>query len=84
MGLDMQHSANEAFGNIKRRNAMNVERWIRVIAGTFVLASLAFGYYINTYGFLFTAFVGLNLFQAGITKWCLMEKILIRLGVSER
>jgi hypothetical protein len=33
---------------------------------------------------LFTAFVGLNLFQAGLTKWCLMEKILVRLGVPER
>ena len=63
---------------------MNVERWVRVIAGTFVLTSLALGYYIHSAWFLFTAFVGLNLFQAGLTKWCLMEKILIRLGVPER
>jgi hypothetical protein len=63
---------------------MNVERWIRVIAGTFVLTSLALGYYVNGYWFLFTAFVGLNLFQSGLTKWCLMEDILKKLGVSER
>lgn len=63
---------------------MNVERWVRVIAGTFVLVSLALGYYVNTYWFLFTIFVGLNLFQSGLTKWCLMDKILIRLGVPER
>jgi hypothetical protein len=63
---------------------MNVERWIRVIAGTFVLASLALGYYVSVYWFLFTAFVGLNLFQSGLTNWCLMESILKKLGVPER
>ncbi len=63
---------------------MNVERSIRVIAGTFVLASLGLGYYVSRYWFLFTAFVGLNLFQSGLTNWCLMEKILLKLGVPER
>lgn len=63
---------------------MNVERWIRVIAGTFVLTSLVLGYYVSAYAFLFTAFVGLNLFQSGLTKWCLMEDILKKLGVPER
>jgi len=63
---------------------MNVERWIRVIAGTFVLTSLALGYYVSGYWYLFTAFVGLNLFQSGLTNWCLMEDILKKLGVSER
>ncbi len=63
---------------------MNVERWIRVIAGTFVLASLLLGIYVSRYFFLFTAFVGLNLFQSGLTKWCLMEDILRKLGVPER
>jgi Protein of unknown function (DUF2892) len=64
--------------------AMNVERWIRVIAGTFVLASLGLGWYVSPWFLLFTAFVGLNLFQSGWTNWCLMEKILIKLGVPER
>jgi hypothetical protein len=67
----------------RRERAMNVARWIRVIAGTFVLASLLLGLYVNKYWFLFTAFVGLNLFQSGITKWCLMEDILRKLGVPE-
>ena len=63
---------------------MIVERWIRVIAGTFILASLALGWYVSPWFFLFTAFVGLNLFQSGLTKWCLMEIILKKLGVPER
>ncbi|HZW37488.1 MAG: DUF2892 domain-containing protein [Deltaproteobacteria bacterium] len=63
---------------------MNVERWIRVIAGSFVLISLALGNYVNSYWFLFTVFVGLNLFQSGWTNWCLMEKFLKKLGVPER
>jgi hypothetical protein len=63
---------------------MNVERWIRVIAGTFVLASLALGRFVSPWFLLFTAFVGLNLFQAGLTEWCLMETILKKLGVPER
>ena len=63
---------------------MYVERWIRVIAGTFVLASLALGWFVSPWFFLFTAFVGLNLFQSGITRWCLMEEILKKLGVPER
>jgi hypothetical protein len=65
-------------------NAMNVERWIRVIAGTFVLVSLGLGWYVSPWFLLFTVFVGLNLFQSGWTNWCLMEKILIKLGVPER
>ncbi len=69
--------------NRQERMKMNVQRWIRVIAGTFVLTSLLLGLYVSKYWFLFTAFVGLNLFQSGITKWCLMEDILKKLGVPE-
>jgi len=64
--------------------AMNVDRWIRVIAGTFVLVSLGLGWYVSPWFLLFTAFVGLNLFQSGWTDWCLMETILKKLGVPER
>lgn len=63
---------------------MNVERWIRVIAGTFVLASLLLGVSGSRYWLLFTAFVGVNLFQSGWTNWCLMGNILKKLGVPER
>lgn len=62
---------------------MTVERWLRLIAGAFVIASLALGYWVNAYFFLFTAFVGLNLFQSGLTDWCPMMTFLRKLGVSE-
>jgi hypothetical protein len=71
-------------GDGKGGDAMNVERWIRVIAGTFVLVSLGLGWYVSPWFLLFTAFVGLNLFQSGWTNWCLMEKILIKSGVPKR
>jgi putative FmdB family regulatory protein len=49
-----------------------------------VLVSLGLGWYVSPWFLLFTAFVGLNLFQSGWTNWCLMEKILIKMGVPER
>jgi hypothetical protein len=61
---------------------MNMERWIRMIAGTFVLVSLALAHWVNPNWLWFTAFVGANLFQASLTRWCLMEKILAKLGVA--
>ena len=60
-----------------------MEGYIRAIAGSFILPSLALGYLSSPYWHLFTAFVGLNLLQSAFTKWCLMEKILARLGVPE-
>ena len=56
---------------------------IKAIAGVFILTSLLLGYYVNEKWFLFTAFVGLNLFQSSFTKWCLMEKILIKAGMKK-
>jgi len=61
---------------------MAMERIIRIIAGSFVLISLAIGYFTTPWAYLFTAFVGLNLFQSGITRWCLMENILAKFGVK--
>jgi hypothetical protein len=49
---------------------------IRAIAGTFVLASVALGWYVSPWWYLFTAFVGFNLLQSAFTRWCLMEDIL--------
>jgi hypothetical protein len=54
---------------------------IRLVAGVFVLLSLALGYWVSPLWFLFTAFVGLNLIQSAFTRWCLMETILKRLGL---
>lgn len=62
---------------------MTVERALRLMAGTFVLVSLALGYWVNHYWFLFTAFVGLNLFQSGITNWCPAMTILRKLGLRD-
>ena len=53
-----------------------VERTIRAIAGTLVLVSLSLGYFLHPAWFILTAFVGVNLLQSSVTKWCLMEDIL--------
>ncbi|MCG6536032.1 MAG: DUF2892 domain-containing protein [Syntrophales bacterium LBB04] len=60
---------------------MKMEHYIRAIAGSFILISLLLAYYHSHYWLLFTAFVGLNLLQSAFTKWCLMEDILVKLGV---
>jgi len=62
---------------------MTLERWIRLIAGTFILVSLVLSQVHSPYWLLFTAFVGANLFQSSLTGWCLMEDFLRRLGVRE-
>lgn len=61
---------------------MSLHHRIRLIAGTFVLLSLALGTWVSPYWYLFTAFVGLNLIQSAFTRWCLMETILTRLGFA--
>ena len=62
---------------------MKREMVIRGIAGTFVLGSLALGTWVSPYWFLFTAFVGLNLLQSSVTKWCLMDDILKKVRIGE-
>lgn len=61
---------------------MTVERAVRMIAGVFILLSLALGHYVSPYWYLFTAFVGLNLLQSGFTNWCPMMTFLRKLGVG--
>ena len=61
---------------------MTIERYLRLIAGAFVLASLALGYWLSPYWYLFTAFVGLNLFQSAFTNWCPMMTFLRKLEVK--
>ena len=60
---------------------MTTERYVRMAAGLFVMASVALGYWVHPGWFIFTAFVGLNLFQSAFTRFCLMEIILRRCGV---
>lgn len=62
---------------------MTREHLIRLIAGIFILSSLALGWFVSPYWFLFTAFVGLNLFQSSLTKWCLMEDILRKFQIGK-
>ena len=61
---------------------MTVDRYLRLIAGALVLASLALGYWVSPYWFVFTAFVGLNLFQSAFTNWCPMMTILRKVCVK--
>ena len=63
---------------------MNVDRYLRMIAGAIVLLTLALGHWVSPYWYLFTAFVGLNLFQSAFTNWCPMMTILRKLGVPEQ
>jgi hypothetical protein len=62
---------------------MSMERIIRAAAGTFVLASLALGYWVHAGFFLFTAFVGANLLQSAFTGLCPLENILKKVGVAQ-
>ncbi|WP_336070350.1 DUF2892 domain-containing protein [Mesoflavibacter sp. CH_XMU1404-2] len=56
-----------------------LNRYIRAIAGVFVIISVLLGMYVNQNWLWFTVFVGANLFQSAITKWCLMEDILTKI-----
>jgi hypothetical protein len=67
---------------------MTIHHAIRVIAGFFVLLSIALGapaspLYVSSYWLWFAVFVGANLFQSGLTRWCPMETILKKAGVPE-
>ena len=62
---------------------MTVNDSLRAIAGFFVLASVALGYFVHPGFFLFTAFVGANLLQSGFSQWCPMIAILRMVGVME-
>ena len=67
---------------------MNSERIVRIVAGSFILLSLALGVeaspvFVSKYFLFFTAFVGLNLFQSAFTDWCPMITILRKMGVRE-
>lgn len=67
---------------------MIITDWIHTIAGSFILFSLLLGVeaspvYHSGYWLFFTAFVGLNLFQFGLTKFCPLGLILKKIGVAE-
>ena len=62
---------------------MSMHHKIRLIAGAFVLASLALGWWVSPWWLLLTAFVGVNLIQSAFTRWCLMEDILCKAGLHD-
>ena len=67
---------------------MTVERIVRIVAGFFVLLSLALGVrgsplFIDSNFLWFTAFVGANLFQSGFTRLCPLDSMLKRFGIKE-
>ncbi|MCL5979652.1 MAG: DUF2892 domain-containing protein [Gammaproteobacteria bacterium] len=67
---------------------MNSERWVRAIAGIFILLSVILGApaspaFVSQWFLAFTLFVGLNLLQSGFTCFCPLERILIAVGVRD-
>ena len=58
---------------------------VRLVAGSLILLSLALGIpgspiFASPWWLAFTAFIGVNLLQSALTKWCLMETIMRKLG----
>ena len=62
---------------------MTVERALRMMAGAFILLSLALAYWVSPYWLLFTAFIGLNLLQSAFTNWCPAMWIFRKLGLRD-
>jgi hypothetical protein len=58
-------------------------RIVRAVAGSFILISLLLAIYVNLNWLWFTTFVGANLLQSSITKWCLMDTILTKLNIKD-
>ena len=59
-----------------------LNKYFRVIVGCFIMLSAILAMYVNINWLWFTLFIGANMFQSAFTKWCLLEKILVRLGVK--
>ncbi len=62
---------------------MTLENSVRMLAGTLIIVSLALYYFVSPYWLFLTLFVGVNLFQSSITKWCLAERIIRKLFFSD-
>lgn len=66
---------------------MNADRIVRIVAGSFILLSLALGaeaspIFVSKYFLYVTAFVGLNLFQSGFSNLCPLNNILAKCGIK--
>lgn len=62
---------------------MTVERALRLMAGAFILISLALAHYVSPYWYFFTAFIGLNLLQSAFTNWCPAMAIFRAMGLKD-
>ncbi|MGJ8743450.1 YgaP family membrane protein [Polaribacter sp.] len=60
-----------------------LNKYFRVIVGTMVLLSVVLSVYVSPNWMWFTVFIGVNLIQSAFTKWCLLETILVKLGVKK-
>jgi len=60
-----------------------LNKYFRIIVGCLVMLSAVLAMYVNINWLWFTLFIGANMFQSAFTKWCLLEKILIKLGIKE-
>jgi len=63
---------------------MTMDEGLRLVAGFFILVSVALGVWVNPWWFAFTAFVGANLLQSAFTRYCPMMSVLKRAGFAER
>ncbi|MBD1262261.1 DUF2892 domain-containing protein [Maribacter polysiphoniae] len=57
--------------------------YFRALVGVFIMASVIMAVYVNINWLWFTMFIGANMFQSAFTKWCLLEKILLKLGIKK-
>ena len=62
---------------------MNVNDYLRAIAGSLTLASVALGWWVHPGFFVFTAFIGLNLLQSAFSGWCPMMSLLRKAGIPD-
>lgn len=62
---------------------MTIDRYLRLVAGFFVILSVVLAQFLSPNWLWFTAFIGLNLLQSAFTNWCPMMSILRKLGVKE-
>lgn len=60
-----------------------LNKYFRIIAGTMVLLSVILTIYVHQNWMWFTVFIGVNLIQSAFTKWCLLETLLLKLGVKK-
>jgi hypothetical protein len=75
----LAHTGTELF---VEANTMTLENGVRLLAGSMVLVSVALAHWVSPYWLFLTVFVGLNLFQSALTKWCPAEYVLKAMGLK--